>query len=135
VKCSRCSIKQVQDAFPRARNLEYLKTCNACTLKLSHSRQKTRDAQKEMSPDEENLTSTPRKGPKSRAAELRTQLEWEEFLGLVGSHKSVAFELDAELKLGDAVFPHCAQTGDSDTGKIAKAIAEEVWKAAGYRFM
>jgi hypothetical protein len=59
------------------------------------------------------------------------QLVWEEFLGLVGSHKSVAFELDAELKLGD--FPKCARTGD--TGEIAKAIAEEVWKASGYRFM
>ena len=34
----------------------------------------------------------------------------------------------AEIKLGD--FPHCARTGDS-TGEIAKAIAKEVWKAAG----
>jgi hypothetical protein len=134
VKCSRCTIKQVQDAFPRARNLAFLKTCDACTLKLSRSRQKARDEHTEMSPDEESSSSTStllRKGPKPRAAELRTQLEWEEFLGLVGSHKSVAFELDAEIKLGD--FACCTRT--SDTGEIAKAIAEEVWKTAGYRFM
>ena len=97
VKCSRCTIRQVQDAFPRARNLEFLKTCDTCTLKLSHSRQKARN---EHSPDEESSSSTLlRKGPKPRAAELHTQLGWEEFLGLVGSHKSVAFELDAEIKL------------------------------------
>ena len=129
--CSRCTIRQVQDAFPRARNLEFLKTCDTCTLKLSHSRQK---ACNEHSPDEESSSSTLlRKGPKPRAAELRTQLGWEEFLGLVGSHKSVAFELDAEIQLvGD--FACCTQTA-RDTGKIAKAIAEEVWKVAGYRFM
>ena len=64
---------------------------------------------------------------------LHTQLGWEEFLGLVGSHKSVAFELDAEIKLvGD--FACCTQTA-RNTGEIAKAIAEEVWKVAGYRFM
>ena len=83
------------------------------------------------SPDEESFSTLLRKGPKPRAAELHTQLEWDEFLGLVGSHKSVAFELDAEIKLGD--FAPCTRTGD--TGEIAKAIAEEVWKAAGYRFM
>ena len=139
VKCSRCTIKQVQDAFPRARNLKYLKTCDACTLKVSRSRQKKCDEHTpEMSLGEESSSSTStlmRKGPKPWAAELCTQLTWEEFLGLVGSHKSlaVAFELDAEIKLGD--FPHCSWTSDSDTGEIAKAIADEVWKAAGYWFM
>jgi hypothetical protein len=90
-----------------------------------------------MSPGKDSESSSSstllRKGPKPRAAELRTQLAWEEFLGLVGSHKSVAFELDAEIKLGDFPPAHNAQTGD--TGEIAKAIAEEVWKASGYRFM
>ena len=87
----------------------------------------------ETSPPAGSLSTptSPRKGPKPRAAELRMQLAWGEFLGLVGSHKSVAFELDAEIKLGD--LPKCART--DDTGEIAKTIAEEVWKASGYQFM
>jgi len=132
VKCSRCSLRQLQEAFPRKRNLEHLKTCHDCTVSLNASRQGKRAEKRESSFGEEGSGTSPkRKGLEARdGTEVRMRLSWTDFISLVAQHKSDAFELDAEIDL-------TGLGGERDIGnqEIAKEIADGIWKATDYRFM
>ena len=132
VKCTRCSVRQRQEDFPRAHNLKYLKTCNDCTLKLADARQKKRDQHSESSSQTSpEGAESRRKGPVPQDMTEKSRLGWPEFQQLLQEHKDNAFELDAEVKLGD--FPDGRPVADSSD--VAKSIAREVWKATDYRFM
>ena len=135
VKCTRCPTRLAQEAFPRQRNLKYLKTCVTCTQNLAISRESQRQRRQDLPPPSpqqiRQTSSSPRKGPEARGTETRMQLEWNTFIGLVATHKTVAFELDAEVIL------HGLQTEiTSFTSKeVANEIASKVWNATEYRFM
>ena len=133
VKCARCPTRLAQEAFPRQRNLKYLKTCVTCTQNLAISRESQRQRRQDLLPPQQipQTSSSPRKGPEARGTETRMRLEWNAFIELVATHKTVAFELDAEVIL------HGLQTEiTSFTSKeIANEIASKVWNATEYRFM
>ena len=103
VKCTRCPTRLAQEAFPCQRNLKYLKTCVTCTQNLAISRESQHQRRQDLPPlspqQIRQMISSPRKGPEACGTETRMQLEWNTFIGLVATHKTVAFELDAEVIL------------------------------------
>ena len=92
LKCSRCSVRQPRQEFPRKKNLEYMQTCHSCAKKLAERR-----VQVEKRPEREpgNVLDSPSrgrngKGPQPRENVLRARLSWSEFIDLVTKHKELS---------------------------------------------
>ena len=132
MECTRCPRQLIQGAFPRARGLNYLKTCDNCTRKLAANRERQRDVRAlEISSTLGSNARPARKGPEARGTELPMQLAWPKFIVLVAEHKSVALELDTEINLEgsrDGSIP-------ANREKVVNEIADAVWKATEYRFL
>ena len=126
------------NAFPRKRNLQYLKTCHPCTVGQNSFRKNKRE-EKEKSFDEwipQTLAppSPKKKGPKPRdGSEVHMSLSWADFISLVAKHKLDAFQLDAEIDLADSEL--LGGNPDAENHEITRDIANKIWKTIGYRFV
>ena len=134
MKCSRCPNMLAPNAFPRKRNLQYLKTCHPCTVRQHSFRQSNHEekkAQEESFEEGGSQTPSKRRGPQAHdGSEVRMSLSWGDFIALVAKHKSDTFELDAEIDLADSEL--LGNDRDAENQEIARDIANKIWKTIGY---
>ncbi|CAK5263800.1 unnamed protein product [Mycena citricolor] len=122
VKCTRCTFRGPQSAFPQLPSLQYTRHCHKCREKNL----KSRGAAKEKEP------SASLRG-KDNSGGILPKLSRETLLALIREHGSnKAFETECYLDLAEInLRPEIACSPKA----VADELARQVWEATGYRFV
>ncbi|KAG6907485.1 hypothetical protein DXG01_008775 [Tephrocybe rancida] len=127
IKCSRCSFRAPQNAFPRRGVSQYLKTCTPCTEKNNKASKKRRNQESDDESDDDPDTKRRRLLGKDTSTQGPPTMPWQSVVALLEENHNSAFELHAYAELDNG--------SDLSGLDLANKLSKDVWTATGYRFI